>query len=134
MSSFSKNHLKPRSRKVKILATIGPSSQSKDVLKNLLKAGADAFRVNMSHGSHSDHKRTIKIIRGLERDFNRPIAILADLQGPKLRVGTLKNKKAIIRHSGHFTLDSNPEPGDETRVFCLTQNCLRFSRKDRGCL
>ena len=117
MSSFSKNHLKPRSRKVKILATIGPSSQSKDVLKNLLKAGADAFRVNMSHGSHSDHKRTIKIIRGLERDFNRPIAILADLQGPKLRVGTFKNKKAIIRHSGHFTLDSNPEPGDETRVF-----------------
>lgn len=117
MSSFSINHLKPRSRKVKILATIGPSSQSKDVLKNLLKAGADAFRVNMSHGSHSDHKRTIKIIRGLERDFNRPIAILADLQGPKLRVGTFKNKKAIIRHSGHFTLDSNPEPGDETRVF-----------------
>ena len=94
MSSFSKNHLKPRSRKVKILATIGPSSQSKDVLKSLLKAGADAFRVNMSHGSHSDHKRIIKIIRGLERDFNRPIAILADLQGPKLRVGTFKNKKA----------------------------------------
>lgn len=88
------------------------------MLRKLFKAGADAFRVNMSHGEHAVHGKTIKAIRDLEKEFGRPIAILADLQGPKLRVGTFKDKQAVIRHSGHFTLDRNPEPGDETRV-CL---------------
>ena len=106
----------PRGRKVKILATVGPASSSPDMLRRLFKAGADAFRVNMSHGEHAIHEKTIGAIRSLEKEFNRPIAILADLQGPKLRVGKFKDGKAVIRHSGHFTLDQNPEPGDETRV------------------
>ncbi|SMQ69369.1 pyruvate kinase [Altererythrobacter xiamenensis] len=110
------NRLDPRSRKVKILATIGPASRSPEMLRKLFKAGADAFRVNMSHGEHSDHEASIKAIRALEKEFARPVAILADLQGPKLRVGKFKNGEAVIRHSGHFTLDRNPEPGDETRV------------------
>jgi pyruvate kinase len=118
MSKTALNRLDPRSRKVKILATIGPASRSPDVLRRLLKAGADAFRVNMSHGEHADHEATITAIRALEKEFNRPIAILADLQGPKLRVGKFKDGQAVIRHSGHFTLDRNPEPGNETRV-CL---------------
>ena len=118
MSSTALNRLDPRSRKVKILATIGPASREPEVLRKLLKAGADAFRVNMSHGEHADHAKTIEGIRALEKEFNRPIAILADLQGPKLRVGKFKDGQAVIRHSGHFTLDRNPEPGDETRV-CL---------------
>ena len=108
--------LEPRGRKVKILATVGPASREPEMLKKLLRAGADAFRVNMSHGEHADHAATIRAIRALEKEFTRPIAILADLQGPKLRVGTFKDGKAVIRHSGHFTLDRNPEPGDETRV------------------
>ena len=86
------------------------------MLERLLRAGADAFRVNMSHGDKAGHAAVIKAIRDLEARFNRPIAILADLQGPKLRVGTFKEGRAVIRHSGHFTLDQNPEPGDETRV------------------
>ncbi len=106
----------PRGRKVKILATVGPASSSPEMLRKLFKAGADAFRVNMSHGEHAVHGKTIKAIRDLEKEFGRPIAILADLQGPKLRVGTFKDGQAVIRHSGHFTLDQNPEPGDETRV------------------
>ena len=106
----------PRNRKVKILATLGPASRDPEMLERLFKAGADAFRVNMSHGSHEDHAKSIAAIRKLEKTFHRPIAILADLQGPKLRVGTFKDGKAVIRHSGHFTLDRNPEPGDETRV------------------
>lgn len=110
------NRLDPRSRKVKILATIGPASRSPDMLRKLFRAGADAFRVNMSHGEHSDHEASIKAIRALEKEFARPVAILADLQGPKLRVGKFKDGEAVIRHSGHFTLDRNPEPGDETRV------------------
>ena len=108
--------LDPRGRRVKILATVGPASSSPDMLRRLFKAGADAFRVNMSHGDHATHAETMKAIRELEREFYRPVAILCDLQGPKLRVGTFKDGRAVIRHSGHFTLDRNPEPGDETRV------------------
>ena len=108
--------LDPRGRKVKILATVGPASRSPEMLARLFKAGVDAFRVNMSHGEHADHAKTIEAIRAMEKQFMRPIAILADLQGPKLRVGKFKDGQAVIRHSGHFTLDRNPEPGDETRV------------------
>ncbi len=118
MSKSAQDRLDPRGRKVKILATIGPASRSPEMLAKLLKAGADAFRVNMSHGEHADHAQTIKAIRALEKEFGRSVAILADLQGPKLRVGKFKDGQAVIRHSSHFTLDRNPAPGDETRV-CL---------------
>jgi pyruvate kinase len=80
---------RPRGRKVKILATIGPASRDPEMLRRLFRAGADAFRFNMSHGDHADHE-AIKAIRALEKEFGRPIAILCDLQGPKLRVGTFK--------------------------------------------
>jgi len=109
-------YLDPRGRKVKILATVGPASSGPEMLLKLVRAGVDAFRVNMSHGDHATHSDTIGAIRRLERDLNRPIAIFCDLQGPKLRVGKFKEGRAVIRHSGHFTLDRNPEPGDETRV------------------
>ena len=108
--------LDPRARKVKILATTGPASREPEMLRKLFRAGADAFRVNMSHGDHATHAQTIRAIRALEKEFARPIAILCDLQGPKLRVGEFRDGQAVIRHSGHFTLDRNPEPGDETRV------------------
>ncbi|WP_394659397.1 pyruvate kinase [uncultured Novosphingobium sp.] len=105
-----------RRRKVKILATLGPASSNKETITALLRAGADAFRVNMSHGDHETHSRTIGLIREVEKELNRPVAILCDLQGPKLRVGKFKDGAAFIRHGAHFTLDRNPEPGDETRV------------------
>jgi len=108
----------PRGRKIKILATLGPASRSPEMIEKLVRAGADAFRVNMSHGDHETHAQTIASIRAVEKEIHRPIAILCDLQGPKLRVGQFKGGKAVIRHSGHFTLDRNPELGDETRV-CL---------------
>jgi pyruvate kinase len=120
----------PRGRKVKILATIGPASRSPEMLRKLFRAGADAFRVNMSHGTHDDHAQAIAAIRALEKEFARPIAILADLQGPKLRVGTFRDGQAVIRHSGHFTLDRDPVPGDETRV-CLPHPEL-FGIMERG--
>ncbi|MFL0355459.1 pyruvate kinase [Erythrobacter sp. GH1-10] len=118
MAKRDHTRIDPRGRKVKILATVGPASRSPEMLRKLFRAGADAFRVNMSHGSHADHEETIAAIRALEKQFQRPIAVLADLQGPKLRVGTFKDGKAVIRHSGHFTLDRDETPGDETRV-CL---------------
>lgn len=108
----------PRGRKVKILATLGPASRSAEMIEKLLRAGADAFRVNMSHGDHETHAQTIAAIRAVEKDLGKPVAILCDLQGPKLRVGTFKEGRAVIRHSGHFTFDRDPTPGDESRV-CL---------------
>ena len=107
-----------RQRKVKILATLGPASRSPEMIARLLEAGADAFRVNMSHGDQATHAETIAAIRTAEKAFGRPIAVLCDLQGPKLRVGTFANGRTVIRHGSHFTLDRLPEPGDETRV-CL---------------
>jgi pyruvate kinase len=107
-----------RNRKVKVLATIGPASSEPEMIARLLRAGVDAFRVNMSHGDHATHTATIAAIRTAEKEFGRPIAILCDLQGPKLRVGTFADGKAVIRHGGHFTLDRDPAPGDDIRV-CL---------------
>ena len=108
--------LSPRGRKVKILATVGPASSDRETLERLIRAGADAFRVNMSHGEHDTHARVIKTIRDLERDFRRPIAILADLQGPKLRVGKFEGGEALIKHGARFTFDRDDEPGNENRV------------------
>ncbi len=116
MAKLASSKLAPRGRKVKILATVGPASSSPEMLRKLFRAGVDAFRVNMSHGEHAVHAETIAAIRAMEKEFHRPIAIFCDLQGPKLRVGKFKGGRAVIRHSGHFTLDRNPEPGDDTRV------------------
>jgi len=107
-----------RGRRVKILATVGPASSSPEMIGRLLRAGADAFRVNMSHGDHATHAQTIATIRAAEKEFGRPVAILCDLQGPKLRVGKFAEGKALIRHGAHFTLDRDPAPGTAERV-CL---------------
>ncbi|GGC37630.1 pyruvate kinase [Novosphingobium marinum] len=108
----------PRGRKVKILATLGPASNSPEMIAKLLRAGADAFRVNMSHGDHQTHARTIEAIRAEEKKAGQSVAILCDLQGPKLRVGQFEGGKAFIRHGAHFTLDRRDEPGSDERV-CL---------------
>ncbi|MEM6858904.1 MAG: pyruvate kinase [Pseudomonadota bacterium] len=129
-SGRSITRIDPRGRKVKILATVGPASRSPEMLRRLFRAGADAFRVNMSHGDHVDHSAAIKAIRALEREYGRPIAILADLQGPKLRVGEFVGGKAVIRYGGHFSLDRDPSPGDDSRV-CLPYPEL-FGILERG--
>lgn len=108
----------PRSRKVRILATLGPASRSPEMIRRLALAGADAFRVNMSHGRHEDHAATIAAIRGLERELGRPTTILVDLQGPKLRVGQFADGKAALETGATFRLDHDRTPGDASRV-CL---------------
>ena len=105
-----------RTRNVKIVATLGPASETYETIRALHEAGADVFRLNMSHGSHEEIASKHKIIRQVEADLDSTIAILADLQGPKLRVGEFKTGKARIRHGAHFTLDRDPAPGDDTRV------------------
>ena len=81
-----------RRRRAKIVATVGPASASPEMLKALFLAGVDTFRLNFSHGTHHDHANVHAAIRALEQDMRRPIGVLMDLQGPKIRVGTLRDK------------------------------------------
>jgi pyruvate kinase len=106
----------PRTRKVRILATLGPASDTREMIRTLAESGADAFRLNMSHGSHSDHARRIEIIRGLEKELDRPMTILADLQGPKLRVGRFEGDKAQLENGQTFVFDRDTALGDAKRV------------------
>jgi pyruvate kinase len=109
-------HLPPRSRKVRILATLGPASRTAEMIEALARAGADAFRVNMSHGTQDDHRATIANIRALEKTLGRATTILADLQGPKLRIGTFENGKIDLKTGANFRLDRSAEPGKQDRV------------------
>jgi pyruvate kinase len=105
-----------RSRKVKILATLGPASSDEATIRRLFDAGADVFRINMSHSSHELMRTLVARLRKVESEVGRPIGILADLQGPKLRVGKFKDGAVALEVGQNFTLDSDEEPGDETRV------------------
>ena len=106
----------PRTRKVRILATLGPASDSPEMILALVEAGADAFRLNMSHGDHLDHKRRVEAIRAIEATLHRPTTILVDLQGPKLRVGRFADGKAELATGAPFLFDMDATPGDATRV------------------
>ena len=107
-----------RNRNVKIVATLGPASNDYEMIRALHEAGADVFRLNMSHGTHDDIAQRHRIIRKVEQDLNSPIAILADLQGPKLRVGEFANGPHELTTGAAFRLDLDQTPGDQTRV-CL---------------
>jgi pyruvate kinase len=105
-----------RHRRTKIVATLGPASSTPEVIARLFHAGADVFRLNFSHGTHEDHAGRIGIIRDLERETGRPIGILADVQGPKLRVGRFGGGRVHLQTGQTFRLDLNPVPGNAQRV------------------
>jgi len=105
-----------RRRRTKIIATVGPASSTPEMLARLFQGGADVFRLNFSHGTHDEHAARIAIIRDLEQRFERPIGILADVQGPKLRVGQFGGGRVQLQTGHKFQLDLNPTPGDVTRV------------------
>jgi pyruvate kinase len=106
----------PRSRKVRVLATLGPASDTAEMIRRLVKSGADAFRINMSHGSHEDHATRIEIIRSLEKELERPTTILADLQGPKLRVGRFDADRVQLDNGQRFFFDRDETLGTDKRV------------------
>jgi pyruvate kinase len=106
----------PRARKVRVLATLGPASNTPEMIATLFAAGADAFRVNMSHGDQASKVAVIQAIRALEKKFGRPSTILADLQGPKLRVGKFDGGRTVLVTGSTFVLDRSDVPGDATRV------------------
>jgi pyruvate kinase len=105
-----------RQRRVKIIATLGPASSSPEVVKKLFEAGADTFRINMSHASREDLRQRHGMIRAIERDANHPIGILCDLQGPKLRVGVF-GQPVTLQTGAVFSFDRNEQAGDNWRVF-----------------
>ena len=105
-----------RNRNVKIVATLGPASSTREMILRLFEAGADVFRLNMSHGSHEEVAQRHALIREVEHQTGRPIGILADLQGPKLRVGVFAGDRATLAEGAAFRLDDDPAPGDATRV------------------
>lgn len=105
-----------RSRKVKIVATLGPASSDRTTISDLMVAGADLFRINMSHTPVAEMHRLVAVIRDVEGEVGRPIGILADLQGPKFRIGAFAEGAAALKRGQTFTLDSDPAPGDVSRV------------------
>ena len=105
-----------RRRKVKIVATLGPASSEPDMMRRLFEAGADVFRINMSHTSHELLAALVERIRRIETELGRPIGALADLQGPKLRIGEIGGGSVLLEEGREFVLDGDPSPGTAERV------------------
>lgn len=105
-----------RQRSSRILATLGPASSSRESIRALAEAGADVFRLNFSHGTHEDHAQRVRDIREVEGQVGRPIGIVLDLQGPKLRVGKISAGEAMLEEGSHFRLDLDPSEGNASRA------------------
>jgi pyruvate kinase len=105
-----------RTHLTKIVATLGPASSNPKVIRALFESGVDVFRLNFSHGTHEDKEKSIQSIRRLEQEIDRPIAIMMDLQGPKLRIGDFAGGEATLRQGAIFRLDMDDAEGDESRV------------------
>jgi pyruvate kinase len=114
-----------RRRNVKIIATLGPASSAPETIRALFEAGADVFRLNMSHGGHEELRANHAAIRALEQEVGRPISVLVDLQGPKLRVGTFDNGAVVLTRGADFRLDLDPAPGDAHRAPVPHQEIFR---------
>ncbi|MEJ2628189.1 MAG: pyruvate kinase, partial [bacterium] len=104
------------SRRAKIVCTLGPSTNTHEKIAALAKAGMDVARLNFSHGTHREHENIIKIIRRVSKELNRPIAILQDLQGPKIRVQTFSQGSVDLKSGNDFILTTRNVKGDEKRV------------------
>src|SRR5258708_36944169 len=105
-----------RARRARIVAPLGPASRGGDKARELAMAGADVFRVNFSHGSHDDHARAIEAVRQVEGLVGRPIAVLADLQGPKLRLGEFADGVVRLKAGHHLRLDLKSTPRHASRL------------------
>ena len=114
-----------RARRARIVATLGPASRAPSTVKALAQAGVDVFRLNFSHGSHDDHAAALKAVRGAEMALQRPLGVLADLQGPKLRLGRFKDVEISVKPGHTMRFDLDPTPGDATRVRCRTRKSSR---------
>ncbi len=119
-----------RNRFTKIVATLGPASSTTERLRTLFEAGADVFRLNFSHGQHEDHRQRVEQLRALEKEFKHPIAILLDLQGPKLRLGTFAKGPMVLKKGQRVRFDMNAEPGTAERVPLLHPEIFKAAKPD----
>ena len=115
-SSRTDSNPKIRRRQTKVVATLGPSSSTIEVIRELVAAGADVFRLNFSHGAHDEHRARFDMLRQVEAETGRPIAVMADLQGPKLRISTFADGSIDLVEGQTFRLDLSSDPGDTNRV------------------
>ena len=105
-----------RERNAKILATLGPASSDRETIHALFNAGVDVFRFNFSHGTHADHQARYELVREIEREVGRPVGILLDLQGPKLRLGAIEGGKIAVKIGQTLVLDLEPTIGNSLRL------------------
>jgi pyruvate kinase len=119
-----------RARQTKIVATLGPASSSAEQIRALFEAGVDVFRLNFSHGTADDHRARVGIIRALEEQVGKPIGIMADLQGPKLRLGTFEKGAIALEIGQRFRLDLEETAGNEKRAFLPHPEIFAVLRKD----
>ncbi len=119
-----------RDRSTKIVATLGPASSSRERVRALFEAGADVFRLNFSHGTHDDHRQRVELLRALEKEFKHPIAILMDLQGPKLRLGTFAKGPLELKKGQKLRFDMDSAPGTAKRVPLLHPEIFKAARPD----
>lgn len=113
-----KDRIMPQNTRTKIIATIGPATATSEKLEQLIDAGADAFRFNFSHGTHAEHKERFKLVRKISKEKKVRVSVLADLQGPKLRVGEFEEGKVLLENGANFVLDLDTKLGNKDRV-CL---------------
>lgn len=117
-------------RKTKIVATIGPASSSKEKLKALINAGLNVCRINFSHGGHDIHLKTIENIRAVSEELKFPVAILGDLQGPKLRVGTMPDDGLELKDGEEIVFTTQEvEMGSKTGIYMSYENFPRDAKK-----
>ena len=110
------NAISHRDRNAKILATLGPASRDAQTIRALFEAGVDVFRFNFSHGTHEEHRARYEAVRAIEREVGRPVGILMDLQGPKLRLGAIEGGSITVKAGQEITLDMRTEPGNAQRL------------------
>ncbi|CAM9306638.1 unnamed protein product, partial [Phaeothamnion confervicola] len=116
-------------KKTKQVATLGPASNSKEMIEKLFLAGADVFRLNFSHGAHAEKAELVKLIREVEAKYRHPICVLADLQGPKLRVDVFDKDHVMLVDGQAFRFDMVAEPGDASRVMLPHPEIINTLRK-----
>ena len=109
-------------KKTKIVATIGPVTENKVSMEKLVKAGMNVVRLNFSHGDYNEHLNRVKLARAASEKFGKPIAVLQDLAGPKIRIGDFESGSVVLKQGAPFILTTKKCPGDEKRVFVNYKN------------
>lgn len=122
-----------RTRRAKIVATLGPASSDRATIKALCEAGVDVFRLNFSHGTQADHRARFELIRSVELELGRPLAVLLDLQGPKLRIGTFSNGPVTLHEGRAFGLTSISSPVTAHGRRCPTLKSSRHCERGPTC-